>query len=303
MANRTALFSRKQAGGVWTIDDLKEHPGDIFFVDSGASGGSDAVGFGKDPDSPFATLDFAIGQCTASQGDVIYVMPGHAETVATAAALDLDVIGIKVIGLGAGSLRPTFDLTDDAATVEVAAANVWIENLIFTASSDDVASCIDVNATYCTIKDCFFFEDTGSEAFTVCVLGATSATSDFLSVINCEFICPDAAASAAVRLVGGQGNKVIGCTFNGDWTTGAIDLDNTPTYNIISDNIIYNADNTNDNCILASATATGICVRNLVANAAAQANQVTATAMTLALNYGGVISEDLQGILDPVDTS
>ena len=72
MASRTALFSRKQSGGVFTISDLRQHPGDIWFVDAGS--GTDGDGYGQNPDAPFATLDYAVGKCTASQGDVIYLM-------------------------------------------------------------------------------------------------------------------------------------------------------------------------------------------------------------------------------------
>src|SRR5690349_3795433 len=101
---RTALFSRHQPGGVFTVDDLAEHPGDIYFVGSGVTGATDAAGYGKTPDAPFATLDYAIGQCTASQGDVIYLLPGHTETTT---AIALDVAGVRIIGLGWGRIRPT----------------------------------------------------------------------------------------------------------------------------------------------------------------------------------------------------
>src|SRR5574341_1596957 len=50
--------------------------------------------------APFATLDYAIGRCTANRGDIIVVKEGHAENVTTANGIDLDVAGITVIGLG-----------------------------------------------------------------------------------------------------------------------------------------------------------------------------------------------------------
>ena len=76
---RTALFSRHQPGGVFTVSDIVDHPGDIFFVDSGAATAADSAGAGRSPDAPFATIDYAIGQCAANNGDVIYVMPGHTD--------------------------------------------------------------------------------------------------------------------------------------------------------------------------------------------------------------------------------
>ena len=52
--------------------------GSIFFVDSvtGSNGNS-----GADSDHPFATIDYAIGKCTANKGDHILVMPGHNEAI------------------------------------------------------------------------------------------------------------------------------------------------------------------------------------------------------------------------------
>ena len=71
MPTRTALFSRKQSGGVFTVDDLSEHGGDIWFVDSGHAQASDSAGYGQNPDAPTATIDYAIGLATASNGDVM----------------------------------------------------------------------------------------------------------------------------------------------------------------------------------------------------------------------------------------
>ena len=36
---------------------------------------------------PFSTVDYATGRCTASRGDIIMVMPGHAESIASASAI------------------------------------------------------------------------------------------------------------------------------------------------------------------------------------------------------------------------
>ena len=55
MSNRTALFSRHQPGGVWTIENLVEHPGNVWFVNS--ADGTDGAGYGRNPDAPFATAD------------------------------------------------------------------------------------------------------------------------------------------------------------------------------------------------------------------------------------------------------
>lgn len=147
MGTRTALFSRNQPGGVFSIQDLQAHPGDIWFVDSGCTTGSDAAGYGKNPDKPFATLDYAIGNCTASNGDVIYLMPGHAESLTTATSLTMDVAGVKVIGLGWGSTRPTFTITTaTTATWNVTAADCWIENVLIVGNFLNIAAAMTVAA-------------------------------------------------------------------------------------------------------------------------------------------------------------
>jgi len=159
MANRTALFSRRQPGGVYTVDDFKEHPGDIYFVDSGS--GTDSVGHGKDPDSPFDTLDYAVGQCTANQGDVIYVMPGHAENLAADSAVDVDVAGVTIIGLGKGEDRPTFTATATAGDFKLAANAVHVENILFLGGIDATTGIVEVTGDDCVLKDIEYRDSTG----------------------------------------------------------------------------------------------------------------------------------------------
>ena len=100
MATRTPLFNRTQPGGVFTISDVVAHPGDIWWVCS--TTGVDAAGYGQNPDAPCATINYAYDLATAAQSDVIYVMPGHEETLLNATTLVPDKAGISIIGLGRG---------------------------------------------------------------------------------------------------------------------------------------------------------------------------------------------------------
>lgn len=299
---RTALFNRVQPGGVFTIDDIKEHPGDIFFVDSGS--GTDGAGYGKNPDSPVATIDYAVGLCTASQGDVIYVLPGHAETVSAAGGLDLDVAGISVVGLGKGSLQPTVTLdTADTADVDIDAANVTVENLHFIAGFADIVAMIDVNADDFTLRNCRFTQSAADLNALICVQDAAAGGSDRITIEGCHAIMYDASNTHFVNFAGtGTGHVVRDNILIGDWGTMAVGGAGVVTYATVIDNVIYNAATDNDACINFAATATGICMRNLCGGGAAQANGVTATAMAIAENYYGVISEDLSAILDPIAT-
>lgn len=143
MGTRTALFSRKQAGGVFTIADVDKHPGDIYFVNSAT--GTDAAGYGHNPDAPVATIDYAVGLCTGGAGDVIYVMPGHNEGLGNA-QITVDVAGVSIIGLGQGSLRPRIDFDHANASIDVSANGCTIKNLLLLPSVTAVAIGIDVNA-------------------------------------------------------------------------------------------------------------------------------------------------------------
>lgn len=104
--------------------------GNVFFVDSGHAARRDAANAGT-YDKPFATLDYAIGRCTASNGDIIFVAPGHAENISSAAMITADVAGVRIVGLGIGANRPTFTWTNANASIIITAANVSFENIVF----------------------------------------------------------------------------------------------------------------------------------------------------------------------------
>lgn len=130
--------------------------GNVFFVDSGA--GSDVGSVGRKATEPFATLDFAIGQATASNGDVIVVMPGHAETLT--AAIALDVAGLTIIGLGNGDNRPVFTLTASAApAITISADDQKIDNLKFycaTAGTSYLKNLMRIAASDIEVSGCEF---------------------------------------------------------------------------------------------------------------------------------------------------
>ena len=125
--------------------------GKTFYVDY--TNGDDGRN-GRSPRTCFKTIDYAIGQCTANQGDVINVMSNHGETD----GFDADVAGITIIGLGNGDNAPeiTYDEVDD--TVAIGAANVTIKNIRFTAGISDVVAGITVEAAgdNFTLEDCVF---------------------------------------------------------------------------------------------------------------------------------------------------
>ena len=227
MTCRTALFSNFQPGGVFTIEDLVDHPGNVWFVDSGGgTAAGDTAGHGQSPISPFLTLDYAVGRCTANNGDVIYVMPGHAENLAADSAVDVDIAGLKIIGLGWGADRPTFTATAIAGDFKLAAASTYIENLLFLSGVDATTGMVEVSAADCKIINCEF-RDSVDQA-TDCLI--TTAAADRLLVDGCKFnMAAGAGANSAIALVGGDDVEIRNCSIYGNFAVGAIDLRTTPS--------------------------------------------------------------------------
>lgn len=98
--------------------------GHAFFVYSGT--GVDGSGHDGSKDLPFATLDYAIGMCTANNGDVIFLMPGHNEGYGSAQGFDADVAGITIVNLGTGADAATFDFDNATAKCIIGANSVRI---------------------------------------------------------------------------------------------------------------------------------------------------------------------------------
>jgi hypothetical protein len=174
--------------------------GKVFWVDSGT--GSDDNDGKKD--TPFKTIDYAIGKCVADNDDLVLLYPGHTDTVSAAGTITSDVAGVHILGLGRGLARPTVTYdTAAAACWNITGANCVIENIILTANFADVAKAFDVDAKDFLLKNCSFLETATDMNFLTCVeTDDTANAADGLSVVNCERISVDAEALAFVSILG-----------------------------------------------------------------------------------------------------
>lgn len=125
--------------------------------------GDDALS-GESPATAVATLDAAVALCTASKGYIIVAMQNHAENLTAADAVDIDIAGVAVVGLGTGTDRPTFTMTNVAGEITIGAANVTLQNLVINASEPDTLKGVNVEAgvNYVTIRNCEFGVDTAN---------------------------------------------------------------------------------------------------------------------------------------------
>lgn len=203
--------------------DFKSVPvrGTEFFVDSVSGSNSNN---GLSWDTALATIDYAVGLCTANKGDVIWVAQRHAETFTAAAGIDADVAGISIIGLGYGSNKPTLTFGTVATTdVDIDAANILMKNIRFVSAIDSLAAFLDINSDYFTLEDCDFVTSSTLEA--LCFLDLAT-TKDYLTVRNCRFEQPTDPAGSD----GGAGTGCLycvdseyivfeDCLFNGNFET------------------------------------------------------------------------------------
>lgn len=161
------------------------NPGRVFWVSNattlqpGDLGGSD--GNPGTAQKPFRTINYALSKCLANRGDIVFVKPGHAETISTAAILVLSVAGVAIVGLGYGSTRPTLTFTAAAANIPVTAANVTVSNILHVANFADVVSAYTATGTNTptdlTIDSCEFRDTSSVLNFIKCVTGNATAQS------------------------------------------------------------------------------------------------------------------------------
>ena len=214
--------------------------GSIFFVDSatGSAGYS-----GRDPKHPMATIDQAINLCTANKGDIIYVMPGHAETLGdNATSLVPDIAGISIIGLGSGSDMPEITFSGTSSSINVQAAAITFKNLRFIAGISAVAVGIDVSADHFTMEGCMTdFTTSGFDFVIHCNIDAV----DYATIKNNRFIAENATAGSndGIRLDDTHHTKIIGNYISGDFPRAAIIGEGAVGLSLlIADNYIYNDD-------------------------------------------------------------
>lgn len=153
--------------------------GKTFFVHSSGTGAYQRIAdrFGYDEDGVnrvFTTIAAAVAVCTASQGDTIYVLEGHTETVTS--AITLSVAGISVIGVGRGKLRPTITVNGAIDGVTITAANVTFENFAFAApETDEQTSMVNIAAAGANVSKIYGIGSQTAKNVVDCITIATGA--------------------------------------------------------------------------------------------------------------------------------
>lgn len=215
--------------------------GNVWFVNStiGSNGN-----IGNDPTRPKATVAGALSAATASNGDVILVMPGHTETISSSTTLNVNKAGVRVIGIGSGNVRPTFTIsTATTALITFSAANTTLENCIVDGTGiDAVAKMFSITAAGVQLLGNKFITGGATNQATLGVL-TTAAANDLVIADNMFYATSDAGTTSVIRLVGGTNAQILRNTFIGGYSSGVGAIENITTDCVnllVKDNYINN---------------------------------------------------------------
>jgi len=212
--------------------------GTEFYVGPNATGVGDDERNGRSKEASLLTLAKALTLTTASKNDIIYLLPGHAETLATAGAITYGaMIGVRVVGLGTGALKPAFTFSAVDATLTMTAASCSIENVIIKPSIDAVVSPIVVSAADCNVD----VEIQDASATVECECGVlTTAAADRLDVdLKYRGFIAGNACVNAVRLVGVDTAR-INVDFYGVASTSIVEFHTTACHDVVVTGKFYN---------------------------------------------------------------
>lgn len=197
------------------------YTGTVFFVSSGTGSSANA---GKSIAKPKATIAQALALCTAGKGDVVVVMPGHAEDLTAAAAITASTSGVTILGVGNGRARPTLTWkTSTAAQFIVTGANTTFKNMVFDLTGiDAVVAAFAVDAADVAFEDCEFITNAAAAGVVSGITVGGTTTSPRFRVTNCRFRGPatnsGTTTTAQITITDAPDFEIAGNFFTGKCT-------------------------------------------------------------------------------------
>jgi hypothetical protein len=310
MTSPNVIASYKQPGSlVEVIFDPTNFAGNIWFVNNSNSAATDSIGYGRTPNAPFASINFAANSAnntglTATNGDVIYVLPGHVENIGNA-TVTCNVAGVRIIGVGTGTDRPLISFNNAAANIAITAASVTFRNFQTTTTVANVTKLFNVTGAYCILDGVDYVDTASSNPLSFLL---TSSAANYVTVQNCDHYCTTAGTSAQtwIELVGMTRPRIRNNNIN-------VTLDNAAGSHVIAvvttaatDVEIYGNDivqkgGTSQTEVIAMLTNTtgSIDNNNCHCNASHYTGLTTAASCYCTNNYSSV-TVNKSGVLDPV---
>lgn len=263
---KTPLFKRREKGGTFTVAGNRVTTGNIWWVDSGnTSTGANAVKYGQNPDNPFLSISYAFSSdlVQADNGDIIYVMPGHTETVATDGALTADIAGVTIVGLGKGDARPVISIISDTAAAAIfSGTGIVIDNMRFSMGMDAATDPIQISGDGCVMENCEIIEATACEALDLISVSGDRCVLHDLKIRGRN--TTDSDALCAIHLVGTDDIEIYNIyAYGGDWKEGVILNEGTLAARANIHDCTLRTEANEDLCLIMHANATGFIGPNI----------------------------------------
>ncbi len=277
--------------------------GQVFYVGGAAliAGLTSGIGPGI-AGRTYSTVAAAVAACTSGRGDIIYVLPGYTESIATADAwTNASTTDVTIIGLGHGTNRPAFTWTTATSTILMQAANMRIINCqLYLAGPHvngaalTVAAPITVSAAGCEISDCRIFWGFDIDQIVAIGITTTAAADDFKFNRNyCRAETAAVPTTTFLRLTGTDYLEIDGTFIQGpgsSTTVGPVQMLTTGCLGVKITNSVFQSTTASSTlCFAAISGSTGVvdkCSFNVLASGngltAASGIQVTGSYTSIA---------------------
>jgi hypothetical protein len=233
---RQIIGNNPLADSIMAAMDYPNIPGSVFFVDSTQTA-SQLLG---SIDQPFLTTAAAVAAAEANNGDHIFLMPTHAETISAAGGITIDKAGLTIVPLGNGTNRPTLTFgTAVGASLLITGANTRIRNgLLCISALDALTNPIHIQASDCEID--VTWRDSADDVEAVRAVLTTAAADRLNLRLVYEGRTGGNGVVNAVRLVGVD-KANIDVDFYGVASTAVVEFITTACTNIQVTGRIHNS--------------------------------------------------------------
>lgn len=212
------------------------HNGQVFYVGNSTTlaygqtvGGSD--GNPGTLMAPFGTIQAAINATTSGRGDIIMVLPGHAETLSTASGAgftNANKHNIAIIGMGYGNNRPTFNITTStSAGPRLSGNNLFMANLVFTGGVTGILGWGLVTGTDCTFSNIEYRDVTGVCAYALALFTARNKLLRYK-----HYGATSAGATCMIYLDAANNTEIQVDRAEGTWAGGGVKTFTTASTNL-----------------------------------------------------------------------
>lgn len=256
-----------------------------------------------------STLNAGLARCRSGRGDTVLVLPGHTENISAADQMSSLVAGTSIIGMGRGSMRPSFTWTAATATFLFDVANVSLENCrLFLAGPHaagtalTVAAPITVTGANCSIIGCDI--KCGFDADQICTIPITvpAGGDGFYFANNVVEALVAGPCTTFLRLTDCDDVIIEGNSIRVATTAAAVGviqaLTTAPLRTLIRDNYLNNLKADSTAALTPMAAMTGVISDNyLEISSTGLAHITTGSAMAYFNNYGKNTGTDETGAI------